>query len=242
MQPNHRRVFRPGIVPTIATLALAPTLAALGFWQLSRAEDKQILIDNFEQAAAKAPATTDLSAIDPKKHRYQRIALSGTFDATHQVLLDAITLQGQAGFEVLTPLKLEGTNSAVMVNRGWVAATGERRPADDLQVDTQARQLRGAVDRFSQPGIKLGDNAPQSGWPRMMLFPQAADISEALGYPVLEWQLLLDASEPDGFERQWQPATEFGPERHIGYAVQWFALCATLLIIYIVVNYKHEDT
>lgn len=242
MPLNQRRVFRPGIVPTIATLALAPALAALGVWQLSRADAKQALIDSFEQAAASEPQTAELAALDPAENRYRRVALSGTFDATQQVLMDSMVHEGQAGFHVLTPLKIDGTDATVMVNRGWVAATGQREPAADLAVSNKPRRVEGKVERFPRAGLVLGDGQPDSGWPRTLLFPQAAEIGAALGREVLPWQLLLDADQPDGFVRQWRPATRFGPERHVGYAVQWFALCATLLIIFFAVNFKREET
>ena len=47
--------------------------------------------------------------------------------------------------------------------------------------------------------------------------------------------VLLDPAEPDGYVRSWAPPG-FPPMRHIGYAVQWFALALTLLAIYVVTN------
>jgi cytochrome oxidase assembly protein ShyY1 len=35
--------------------------------------------------------------------------------------------------------------------------------------------------------------------------------------------VLLDADAPDGYVRDWQAPT-LGPERHVAYAGQWFAL------------------
>jgi surfeit locus 1 family protein len=48
---------------------------------------------------------------------------------------------------------------------------------------------------------------------------------------------LLDPAEPDGYARHWAPPG-FPPIRHIGYAVQWFALAAALLVIYLIMNIK----
>ncbi len=240
MPSTHRRVFRPAIVPTIATLVLAPALAGLGFWQLSRADDKQALIDSFEREAAGTPRTEELAALEPEGDRYRRVTLSGTFDAERQVLLDSMLHEGRAGFHVLTPLRIDGADMAVMVNRGWVATTGQRQAAADLAVGSQPRRVEGVVDRFPKAGLALGEAESDVAWPRTLLFPQATEISAALGYEVLPWQLLLDSDEAEGFTRDWRPVTTFGPERHLGYAVQWFALCATLLIIFVAVNLKRE--
>jgi len=57
--------------------------------------------------------------------------------------------------------------------------------------------------------------------------------------------VLLDPSEPDGYEREWSARynfSEFGPERHTAYAVQWFGMALALLVIYVVVNLKPLDT
>jgi surfeit locus 1 family protein len=37
----------------------------------------------------------------------------------------------------------------------------------------------------------------------------------------------------------WRPAVGFGPERHLGYAIQWFALAIALLVIFISLSFKH---
>jgi surfeit locus 1 family protein len=68
-----------------------------------------------------------------------------------------------------------------------------------------------------------------------MLFPTAADIGAALGYPVADYQLLLGAAEPDGLRRDWRPA-DMTPTQHVGYALQWFALATAIVVIYVVLN------
>jgi surfeit locus 1 family protein len=69
-------------------------------------------------------------------------------------------------------------------------------------------------------------------------FPTRAEIARLLGES--SWTsatdlVLLDPREPDGYVRNWTPPG-FPPMRHIGYAVQWFALALTLAVIYIVTN------
>jgi surfeit locus 1 family protein len=69
-----------------------------------------------------------------------------------------------------------------------------------------------------------------------MNFPTHAQLEDAYGRRLGARVLLLDPDMPDGFERRRQPTSGFGPERHLGYAVQWFALAATLVAIYVGVN------
>ena len=50
--------------------------------------------------------------------------------------------------------------------------------------------------------------------------------------------MLLDPGAPDGFERDWRPALGFGPERHLGYAVQWFAFALVAVVMLIALNLR----
>jgi len=68
-----------------------------------------------------------------------------------------------------------------------------------------------------------------------------AELQQMYGPQLQERVILMDADAPDGFERVWQINVGFGPERHLGYAVQWFALAAAVLIIYVVVNLKRAS-
>ena len=66
-------------------------------------------------------------------------------------------------------------------------------------------------------------------------------IAERLGVELLPVLVLLSPAEPAGFSRRWEPEAEFGPDRHRGYAAQWFALAAALAAIYFVVNLRRVD-
>ena len=65
-------------------------------------------------------------------------------------------------------------------------------------------------------------------------------MEEALGVDLLPFVVELDRSESHGFAREWRPHRGIGPERHRGYAFQWFALAATLLAIYTFVNLRRR--
>ena len=66
-------------------------------------------------------------------------------------------------------------------------------------------------------------------------------LANELGYPLLPLELLLNPDQPDGYVREWHPLT-FGPERNVGYAVQWFSMAAVLVIIYLAVNLQKKGT
>ena len=87
--------------------------------------------------------------------------------------------------------------------------------------------------RVGQAGVS-GDTA----WPRVLNFPRQADLEAVLGAPVEARILLLDPDLPDGYERAWRPALGFGPERHLGYAIQWFAFAVVLLVIFVALSFE----
>ncbi|MGH8495066.1 MAG: SURF1 family protein [Gammaproteobacteria bacterium] len=236
------RVFRPTRLPTIGFLLLFPLLIALGFWQLDRAAQKRALLEPFESGDQAAVSLDRVYEIDPHAQRYAKATVSGRYDAAHQFLLDSMTHAGLAGYHVLTPLRLTGGNRAVIVDRGWVPAGATRQELPAVPIDDDMRELSGRIDLPPRPGIRLEQTPAESGgdWPQVVLYPTIETLEARLGYPLENYFLLLAPNEPDGFVREWQRNVP-GPERHIAYAVQWFAMALVLLIIYIVVNLEAPD-
>jgi len=66
------------------------------------------------------------------------------------------------------------------------------------------------------------------------------NVEKRLGYNVLPYQVLMDIDEPNGYEREWLPM-RMGPEKHHGYAFQWFALSVAWIIIYLVLTIKFKQ-
>lgn len=233
------RRFRPGLVPSLAVAILLPLLLGLGFWQLDRAGQKRAIEDDFAAGdqieMVSSPAGMEILP------RYRRVSLRGHFDGSRQFLLDNMTDGGAAGYQVLTPFLPHGWDRWVIVNRGWVKKDFASPALPDLAVAETDREIRGRLAPLPRPGLALAaaEQADRS-WPRVAQFPAMGELEAALERPLADRSVLLDPEAPDGFLRRWQPAS-LGPERHIGYAVQWFALAATLLIIYFVVNLKRIE-
>jgi surfeit locus 1 family protein len=166
--------------------------------------------------------------------------LSGHYLSDRQFLLDNMTDGGSAGYQVLTPFVPEGSDTWVLVNRGWIPKKFGTTLLPDVEVSESDRRVAGRITRLPRPGLELAGD-PQAGpeWPRVTQFPTIEELAEALGADLAQRMVLLEPSAADGFLRKWNPV-EFGPERHLGYAFQWFALAATLLIIYVGLNLKRS--
>jgi surfeit locus 1 family protein len=233
--------FTPGIVGTAVTLALLYALINLGLWQLRRADEKRHLIESF---AAGQHTTVDLHGDTAVKlPRYQHVRARGQYDAGRQIFLDNMPSQhGAPGYHVLTPFILATSGAVILVNRGWLALGSDRQSLPAIETDTSVHEVSGLIDELPRPGIRIGssNNGP-AGWPKVLNYPREEDLHALYGDRVLPRVLLLDAQAPSGYERVWQARFGFGPERHTGYALTWFALAVTLLIAYAAANVERRS-
>jgi surfeit locus 1 family protein len=231
------RIFAPRLFTTLLTIVLIALLISLGRWQLRRADEKRALFDSF---AAGTDATQTLELRTPPVRRYQHVGASGHFDPTRQILIDNMVNAERAGYFVITPFALAG-GGWVLVNRGWVPLGASRAERPAIPVSSDVRQVRGRADNMPSPGIQMGTKAVLAPpYPVVAAFPSRNEIARLLGES--SWTsatdlVLLDPGEPDGYVRDWSPPG-FPPMRHIGYAVQWFALALTLFILWVVTNLR----
>jgi surfeit locus 1 family protein len=215
-------------------------LIALGRWQLRRAEEKRALFDAF---AAGADATLLIDIHTPKVRRYQHVEASGHYDESRQLLIDNMVDGGRAGYFVITPFALQG-GGWLLVNRGWVPLGASRALRPAITVAGDERRIRGRADNMPSPGIRIGDDAALGGtYPVVADFPTHTDVAhllkESAWTPAADL-VLLDPGESDGYVRSWAPPG-FPPMRHVGYAVQWFAMALALFVIYVVVNFRRDE-
>ena len=173
-------------------------------------------------------ATVDLPRELDEDLRFRRVEVRGELVAEPQFLLDNMLHDGVAGYHVLTALRVAGRSEHVLVNRGWVAdgRRSARVARRRHRAATCGPSQAGSSDCLG-PGMRLGadDASDAAAVPVAVLqYPTAAELARRLGQPVYDFELLLDAAEPDGFVREWQPPG-VPPERNVAYAGQWFALC-----------------
>lgn len=234
--PLGSRVFVPRLLPTLVVLPALAGLVSLGEWQLGRSAEKRVQDAAFARggdAPVALPANPDAAA------RYTHVRVRGHYLADRQFLLDNSTQDGVAGYRVLTPLEGEG-GLVLLVDRGWVPGGASRAQLPDVAVAVSEREVTGRLDLPPEAGIRL-EAAAEAGWPRRVSFPHLDALGAALGRPVYPRLLLLDAAVPDGYVRAWKPGG-LTPERHLGYAVQWFGLALTLLIGFVVIQLEKPGT
>lgn len=229
--------FSPSPVPTALAAVLFAMLCALGFWQLDRAAGKEETQARFEAARGIVLDETALGGAPPE---FARIAIGGRYDAARQFLQDNRTYRGRAGYHVLTPFRT-ARHGAVLVNRGWVPADPDRTTLPAVDPPRGELRLRGTVRLPREDLFVLGDTGyAGSGWPRVVQRVELDAMRSYLGYPLAEWLVALDPAASHGYVRDWTAAPGLTPERHRGYAFQWFALAVALLVIWVAVNLKRS--
>jgi surfeit locus 1 family protein len=227
-------------IPWFMTLLTAAAIAAfmsLGHWQWSKGNLRAAQAEEFEQGgqAAVPLGTRSLSDVP----RFQLVRVTGRLDAAHQFLLDNRTHAGRPGYEVLTPLERDG-GDLVLVNRGWIPFSGFRERLPDVSFPSgEAVEITGRVDELPVEGLASGRAAPDANapWPKVTTYPHAAELGAMLGRAVEPRILLLDAREPNGYLREWQPPG-LSADRHWAYGVQWYAFAVLALALWLILGIR----
>ena len=177
---------------------LGALFAALGAWQLRRAETSRATRRAVRRAASRETVLAALPS-DARRRRsaFARVEVRGEYVGRPQFLLDNMLHDGVAGYHVLTALRVAGRRERVLVNRGWVPAGGDRRVLPDVAVDaaSAARRRAGSSDcRARACGSAREPATAAAPERRRAAVPDGATSSRSvLGEPVFDYQLLLDA-------------------------------------------------
>jgi surfeit locus 1 family protein len=231
------RNFAPSLLAVAITIAAVVVFVRLALWQLGRAAEKDAMQ---MQYAAGQRSVVELSAANAGTlAQYQRVRARGHYDSAHQILLDNMpSAMGQPGYRVVTPFELE-QGGWVLVDRGWHRPGATRSDIPDVTVGESVRTVVGQRSVLPRPGVRLAAVPGGSDqWPRVMNYPDQASVEQALDRKVLPGLVLLDADQPDGYERVWQARVDMGSDRHLSYAVQWFGFALATVALFVVIGFR----
>lgn len=217
---------------TLFTLIALPILCGLGTWQWYRAVEKQELEARYAQQQAQPPITLTTANLADLPD-YQRVMVQGHFDNDHTWLLDNKQRHGKVGFEVVTSFVLDD-GQRLLVNRGWLAAgkTRAQLPTIDA-IEGEVTLFAELVSVVEHP--LLDAHTEQADWPRIIMAIDIPPMEQQLQEALLPRYVRLDESSPGALVTDWQ-AVNMTPEKHIGYAFQWFAMALALIIWFVFAN------
>lgn len=232
---KSRLKFQPNKPLLVLGLLLLPLLLSLGFWQLERGEEKQQLREQFVELRKRAPI--DILEVQWDKGRdalqYSNVRFTGYFNVKQYWLLDNQLYLGRPGYHIIAPVNTMDDHW-VLVNLGWIQAPPRREYLPQVDLPSGVQEFSGHL--YSQDALPfVSAESEQQTWPRRVPTLDIDRLGEEFGQPFLPMRVRIDADNPNTQVAYW-PINNLGPERHWGYAVQWFLMAATLLILLLFTN------
>ena len=223
--------FAPRPVPTLAALAFVALTVFLGRWQVHRGAEKEALQALLEGRLREAPVVLTGAVDSAQPLAYRRVRAAGEWIAEGQVFVDNRVHEGRAGFEVVTPLRLEGRREAVLVNRGWIARGAEYPRAPFVAVPTGSVEVAGTAVVPSRRFLELSaDTVSGNVW-------QNLDLERyrlRAGIAILPVVVLAEPAGAGLAPVRERP--DAGVERHREYALTWFSLAALAAVLWLALN------
>lgn len=235
-----RIAFRFKPVPFLATVLLVTLGVVLGQWQDGRAAEKRALAARLAAGNAAAPLALGAAELATGDAAYRRVQATGEFVRGWPVYLDNRPHQGRAGFYLLMPFKIAGSDMHVLVARGWLPRNMAQRdklpdygtPQGVVTIEGVARPKAGHV-------MQLGSAAAL----RPGAIVQNADVAQVGAgsglrlQPFIVEQTAAAGPADSGLLRDW-PAADSGVDKHRGYAFQWYALALMAFLFFVVTGFR----
>lgn len=220
---------------TLLVLVGMGIMIRLGFWQLDRLEQRRALNAQLTAALASEPLTLPADVLPQATAQLENrlVSVSGVYDLDHQLLHILQNYQGRSGVNLLTPLLIEGEETAVLIDRGWIPEA-ETNAAGIAQYDVTGSAVVDGYIALSETSIRQIEQLPQretGEWFRIDLDA----IETTLPYDLLPFYIVqsppteVDTELPYSLPRQ----VDLSEGPHLSYAIQWFIFSIMWVVIYI---------
>ncbi len=230
MQRNMTtRKFQPTVKATVTAVILVGFMVGLAVWQLQRLEWKTNLLAEMNAHMAAAPVPMPETLGDKKDWEYRRVTLAGTFDYTHEFLIQPRTLDGRVGYHIVVPFK-RASGGTVLVNRGWIAdefLKTAQRPQGIVQIE--------GILQYPEKNAFTPDNNPaKNNW----FWADTAAMGDAAGIKGVAPALVVIAAKTPGVYPTGGRLTIDIPNDHKQYAIFWFSMAGVLAFIWFLSQWR----
>ena len=227
----------------LLTLFGVAAFVTLGTWQLDRAAQKERLFAAFAGAGSQTPVALDEARRTRDSQRYPLVSVRGRYDPKHAYVLDDQTHDGKVGSVAYAIFEPADGSAPLLADRGFIArdARGQRPTIPPAPEGEQ--QILALYAPPPGSGLRLGGNAlpRQSTWPKTSIYLDVGEIAADAGRSLDPKVLLLAPEQGSGFIREWRPDV-FPPERHRGYAFTWFTLAAVVVIVFVTMHWRKDQS
>ena len=228
--------FTPSRRMSLLTLLFIVLFLRLGFWQLERADEKKQLLLAQSELAKSKPIAWQSSSDFPVQ--YQQFTVQGYF-LPDVFLFDNQHYQHQFGYDVLSPFVL-ADGRVILVDRGWVTGDMMRQTLPVIQTPRGFIRVSGSAYYPSDKNWLLGQAFEKKADGLVVVeLIDTTLVSQFLHKSVYPFIMRLGKDGSHGFVREWA-IVSMPPERHYGYALQWFAIVLVILILFIALNLKKK--
>ena len=226
----------------LVVIVMMASCVKLGVWQWHKAEQKQAITQALTHGKQNAVTlgARQLNATSVEALHTHTVRLTGHYLASDSFFLDNQVEQQQAGFDVMTPFLLDDGQTAILVNRGWVAGFANHQQVPVIDTSREQQVITGMLWHQKKTAFRLGK--PEQIWNQVQQVIDFSLLQQHISYPLVPGAILkLDpAVNQDGFVRHWEvPAGQV--EKHLSYAYQWFgfALASLLIGLYQMIEKRH---
>ena len=222
-------------------LAAMAAFAALGRWQLARMHEKQAMLDAVRRVLdARRPLPLSAAGDTARTRGYDWAEGKGVFVDVPAVLLDNQSRSERPGVRAYRLFRADD-GTRLLVELGWLPVAGDRRMPEVAAI-AGTRRIRGLLMPPPSHGLAAAVAAPQPDGTIVATAVDAPGLPALLGERTLPPRVLrLDPALRLGYARDLDilPNT-LPPQRHLGYAVQWFALAAAVLATALLLTFRRR--
>lgn len=216
----------------ILVCAVLPLTVAAGFWQLDRAEQKRTALALQDEGAAR-PAINLAGLSETDARNYFKVYVDGEW-LEEWFLLDNRIRAGRVGYEVVGLLKSPGLKP-LLVNRGWIDGGQDRSTLPKIDSNYGKHRVEGYLYKSVQKPIVLAEQQWLNQFPERLQVIDFELLERRLAMELYPSVLRISAESPLAFQADWKIERK-GPGMHIGYAVQWFLMALTVMIMTVFAN------
>lgn len=218
----------------VVTVLVFSALVKLGFWQGTRALEKEQRLAQIEKLSTQSSISLEqVLSIAKKGSDFKDINdfpvfIEGKFNKNQVFLLDNQVNKGRLGYRVYQVVVT--SKYAVLVSLGWVLGSIDRQEIPKVSALDGQHQFQGNI-RLTEVGVLLQEQVfSQVKWPLRVQQIELDKFSSLINQQLLPFVVYLDKNEELGFEKNWQPIV-MPPEKHRAYAFQWFSLAIAWLLL-----------